>query len=681
MRIYILSAIVLLVLSFLLGSVIVDYCGLRKYGFRFTAPFGFFVMIALLQVCYYPIQITHGDSRLIHFSTMLVFFLIVMLAIIRRNSIVIQIKQLIKNKKQILFLLFIMLLCFVFYYKTEISLRTDDLTFYVPYISGNIHTEHLTVYNVQYDYQGYYHFIASIIFLLEKLNTIGFNYDYLPIGAITWIMAILFYFLLTEIMIDIYNIMNKNTDNHRLNLFLLLILVIYNFSFAWYLSQPYYGNTMRRINVILLIPLCGIISKDHNLKITALVSLLFGSLISFTSTGFFFSAMIIYCLLLYFMNSKSKNYIEQIALISIFPAIFMVLFIKSKLISIFVILLYLVYFVFKIFHILPYIEKYLNKFSAYFFIGVPMLFTIVPFLPFYVKRKFNSGSFELENYNFFDPHAFESVPNYLNFSVYNVSSFIRNFFFLLIWLAVIYFLYNSYKKSKLSFLPFYLFTMFLTFFNPVVFQFVADNITNVVYFRIYDLIFNSFTLFALFYYLIKDFKKPMLIGVLLLIFVINELTFNPVWWSIFSKKDEDFNPLYHTSNKEIEVLEEFTEKFLSPSDKPIIIASQIYSTESLTTANLKNTIKNFADLDGMIKFNDFDHQFQRVFYRRSPAVEDIGADYLKACEFAKEKDVEYVILDAQYNWELETGIGYCGEKLFEMHNYRIFKMHYDWLKE
>lgn len=42
MRIYILSAIVLLVLSFLLGSVIVDYCGLRKYGFRFTAPFGFF---------------------------------------------------------------------------------------------------------------------------------------------------------------------------------------------------------------------------------------------------------------------------------------------------------------------------------------------------------------------------------------------------------------------------------------------------------------------------------------------------------------------------------------------------------------------------------------------------------------------------------------------------------------
>ena len=216
--------------------------------------------------------------------------------------------------------------------------------------------------------------------------------------------------------------MNKNTDNHRLNLLLLLILVIYNFSFAWYLSQPYYGNTMRRINVILLIPLCGIISKDHNLKITTLVSVLFGSLISFTSTGFFFSAMIIYCLLLYFMNSKSENYIEQIALISIFPAIFMVLFIKNKWISIFVILLYLVFFIFKIFHILPYIEKYLNKFSVYFFIGVPMLFTIVPFLPFYVKRKFNSGSFELENYNFFDPHAFESVPNYLNFSVYNISS-------------------------------------------------------------------------------------------------------------------------------------------------------------------------------------------------------------------------------------------------------------------
>lgn len=682
MKIYIFTSLLILIFSFLLGAVIFDICNLDKYGYRFAAPFGFFSFLALLQICYYPIQVLHASSKWLHLFTFIIVLLILVLSMVKYKSIIKQLKRIYFNKKQIVALALIVILFIAVYYNTEISLRTDDLTFYVPFISNNINAEHLLTYSTQYDYQGYYHFIATVIYFLEKFNLIGIEYYYLPIGAITWIMSIVFYFLLGEIMLDIYNLMNKFTKNRKINIILLTVLLAYTFSFAWYLSQPYYGNTMRRINVIIILELCTIISTNKNFSLITLTSLLFCSLISETSTGFFFSAMIIYSLLLYFANSKSKDYISLIANISIFPAIFMILFTQSKNVLIFVFLLYLLFFLLKMTKKVCFVEKYINKYSTVILYLVPLLFCVIPNIPGYVSKNFNSGSFELENYNFFDPHAFESVPNYLNFSFYNLPSFIRLFFNIAIWCSTIYFLYQIMKKKNKNFLAFHIMTMILTFFNPFVFQFVAENITGVVYFRIYDLIFNSLTLFVIFYVFINRFKKYQLVMSIICGFLfVNEIRFNPVWWSVFANKGSDFNHLYHTSNKEIEVLDKLEVDYLVYEDEPITVASQIYSTESLMFTKVKNVIKNFADLDGMLNKNDFDSQFQRIFYRRSPSVEDIGANYLDACKFAREKNVEYVILDAQYNWELETGIGYCGEKLFEMHNYRVFQMHYDWLKE
>ena len=142
-------------------------------------------------------------------------------------------KRIYFNKKQIVALALIVILFIAVYYNTEISLRRPDLTFYVPFISNNINAEHLLTYSTQYDYQGYYHFIATVIYFLEKFNLIGIEYYYLPIGAITWIMSIVFYFLLGEIMLDIYNLMNKFTKNRKINIILLTVLLAYTFSFAW----------------------------------------------------------------------------------------------------------------------------------------------------------------------------------------------------------------------------------------------------------------------------------------------------------------------------------------------------------------------------------------------------------------------------------------------------------------
>ena len=66
-----------------------------------------------------------------------------------------------------------------------------------------------------------------------------------------------------------------------------------------------------------------------------------------------------------------------------------------------------------------------------------------------------------------------------------------------------------------------------------------------------------------------------------------------------------------------------------------------------------------------------------MFFRREPNSDDYEVNYEKACELAYEKEIEYSIIDAQYNWKLEQGLWPCIEKVLEFENYRVFKMRYD----
>ncbi|MEG0576433.1 MAG: hypothetical protein RR500_01070, partial [Bacilli bacterium] len=103
------------------------------------------------------------------------------------------------------------------------------------------------------------------------------------------------------------------------------------------------------------------------------------------------------------------------------------------------------------------------------------------------------------------------------------------------------------------------------------------------------------------------------------------------------------------------------------------VASHIYGLQLFSNYKLNNLLSDrfaYAIIE--------DDEFEQIFYRRQPGIEDYPANYEKSCSFAASKSLDYVILDAQYNWQLQEGLWPCSELLFEEGNYRVLKMNYDY---
>ncbi|MEG1462785.1 MAG: hypothetical protein RSC48_06715, partial [Anaerorhabdus sp.] len=137
---------------------------------------------------------------------------------------------------------------------------------------------------------------------------------------------------------------------------------------------------------------------------------------------------------------------------------------------------------------------------------------------------------------------------------------------------------------------------------------------------------------------------------------------------------ENYNYIYHTDNQDIKVIEKLSEEYLKFEEKDQFnIASQIYGGQFFTDYKITNLLEDrFSYVMRELS------EFERVFYRRTPGYDDLLVNYNHACSLAFEKQTDYVILDAQYNWELQEGLWPCSELLFEEDNYRVLKMNYDY---
>ena len=165
--------------------------------------------------------------------------------------------------------------------------------------------------------------------------------------------------------------------------------------------------------------------------------------------------------------------------------------------------------------------------------------------------------------------------------------------------------------------------------------------------------------------------------VIMMICVIAEIPKNQTWYSM-NYSNEFSSHLNHANSLDVLVINELMDYAKEEDNSTPIIASQIYSSGALTDGVLINIKDNLYTYD--LYDQSDDATLQRILYRNEPGLPEIKEDYLKACPLLRDKNVQYTIIDAQYNWELESGIGYCGEKIIEVENYRVFKMHYDWLQ-
>lgn len=672
-----LMAFVIIFISFLSGFLTSELIDFKSENHHFLTPIGFTVLLGVLQLLYYPIQIYNLPTKYLYLVTIGLFLVIIFLSLIKVKRHIIYIKDYIKLYKEVIFGLIIFItLCFIYYF-VKFPTRTDDLYFYMPYIINKANVPNLTatIYG-QYDFQGYYDFVAMWIWVYRKIVEYGFAGELLPVSIVSWVPSIVLFWILSFTIVETMNYVKEKVSRSFISWVVGITLFVYTIGAYWYLQTPYLGNSFRRISIVIIFFIIISMLKKFTWRKFIVLELSFISIISQTSTGFFFAAFVLYALMFYYASKNESGYLNKIVLLSIGPMLFASLYVVY--VMIYINSLYGFYALLVLFKLDKLIEKIINKTWKIIMVIIPLLFGIWTRLPSFNLPRFNISYFDISPY-FFDKHAYEGIENLFEFGFDSPQAIITSIFCIFVWISIIYYLFNHIKKNKPDdYMSFHIITIFLTFFNPWVITFVMTYMTNVVYFRIYDLFFNIFTITLFLTYLLDKLnnKQAIALSVVIFILFVNEVPKNQTWM-FMGFNDDDYNPLYHVDNLEIEVLDKFKKEVLLNKEGTTIIASQIYSAESFTDANIKN-VK--ANLYSHGEDNTSEAMFQRVFYRYEPGLDKIEGDYINACELAQERNVEYVIIEAQYNMELENGIGYCGDKVLEVGSYRIFEMHYDWLE-
>ena len=685
MILYGIITLLVVFLSFLVGALILDFTRNRKY-ICFSTPTGFFVLLALLFPGYYLITKYQHDPILISkyyiYYTTIVFILAIIFSVIFYKSIANAIKIDFKNYKLVLLALcFFIILSFIFIH-TKIDYRTDDINYYGVYIPVRIFIFYSNT--LTYDYQSSY-VLYSVLMELSKIITNICNLTTpLNLGFIYNVPGLIGIFIISFTFVDLFNILKNKINSKKIAIVVTLLISLIFLSDYWIFAYPHFTGTLRLIPIILIIDL--LTNEDSFLRKSILVSLLIGGLIGLNSSGFFISAIIIYAYLIYSIVNNRLNYLKEIAIMSAYPVSFAVLYYPALLKIFFI--LYFIFIIVLIFRLDNSLENTLNKFKMGW-----VLLIITPLLIIIMTYVFNIPSLGDFNNIVTSREFFDNINNFdMVYDLFNVTDIKYLIFNVIFWMLLIYTIIRNF--NHMNFTLFLALATIIMFFNPLVYRFISMYITGVAFYRINSLIYNPLVIISIITYLYNQNSLSKNISLLCLIvlaclkiymFDMERLTF-----------DSNYSKTYHADNKDIEtisILENIhlatyendvikDEEMKNPyiHDDQIRIASQIYGAQLFV--NPKYSIYGGIDnlLEDRFAYTVIENsEFEQVFSRRIPGYDLPDVDYTKACSLAYDKKLDYVIVEAQYNWELQTGLWPCSYQVGEdIGTYRILKMDYEY---
>lgn len=690
MAYYILNAAIILIFSFLSGSC---FRSIFKLNYiKYSIPVGYFILAALLYPGYYFTTLYQHDYLLVTqwflLYTFFIFALILIVSLIQVKNIYHLIIELWNERIYALigFLLFIVL--FVVFVNIKFDYRVDDLNFYGDYIPTRIYMIQSSLKN--YDYQSSYILLSVLLQVSKKILDFG---KLLDVGFIINVEGMVGAWIIAFMFMECLHIIKAKYTNIKMIIPLIIGVILFFVSDYWIYSYPHFTGTLRVVGITYLLLMLKKHAEDGNWYSRIALVFLFGGFLAVNSSGFFIGAIILYGYILYMMINRKENYIKDATCFSLYIASFALLFFPA--LTKYALLFYACLFIIMILRLDRYIEKALNFCK----IGWLIMFA-VPLGIFILTYYFNIPALSMFNMlvssrNFFDNiNNFDMVPD-----LFNHTTIFYTFFNLCFWILLAIAIIKNYKMNNM--LIVIVFVTIITFYNPFVYRFISYYITNVAYYRISGIIYNPIVLIALLNLLeVKRMKfNKELILIYLFVMIAAKLPFSGLE-QILTKKD-DYSYLYHTSETDIQTIRELEQIHLSTyegtaeeialeeqrnpfiHDDQLNIASQVYGAELFVTEEYTKygTINNL--LEDRFAYTIIEtSEFEQVFARRIPGYDLPEVDYNKACSLAYNNKVDYVVLDAQYNWELQTGLWPCSVQVGEdIGTYRILKMDYAYWQE
>ena len=309
----------LVILSEGLGSWIFKVLKIEQRGF--AAPIGFAVLLASLQLLYYPAQWLNLSFTWIIVASILILAFALVVTCLRFKE---TLHNLI-NWNTIIVIICAGLFLYAFS-KCYIDLDFSDSATYLNYIAQNINIDKLNLFNptnglvgeewdVLYLFQGYYHFGSFICWLV--------NVPYYLLGSTTyvanlvvsvWGLGLLYNIISSMLIINMVRYFKFR--NHWLEFCLLVFSLFFTNFYYWKVAFAFYGNTYRGIFVAMLIYVIYRWIKEDNEQIKYLIPFIVGAGLACSSSYLFLSFEILYCLAAYlFKKEKNRSLFDMCTLI------------------------------------------------------------------------------------------------------------------------------------------------------------------------------------------------------------------------------------------------------------------------------------------------------------------------------------------------------------------------------
>lgn len=660
--------VLLLWLSISVGIAIEEKLGLCLNWYK--SPLGFFLILGGYQIITFPLMTLRGNLSILYAVTIVYLTMLLVFSIFRGLKVVQYINEIFKTK-EFFFCLCVSVILILIYSRFNVLSTLSDFNFYIPLVGTNNHGGWINNYDPwngiqnslswMYNFQSYYLLLSSISYL--------FNIEELLL--VLWVPTTIFFILFPLIVFDIIKMMGL--DKIKINKYIVFLIISFLSQLnLFFIEFAYYGNNFRTYVFLYLLMLIEMFFKTGNRKLNYLVIVLGFAHISFQSTALFISIMLLIVILIY-DEWKTKSYNIKFSFLFTIPIFcygFAIIFIQNRLIAL---LLTAIYISSRLLLSQLLKRDYKNFISSAIRMVLVCIILCIYSISIFMEIRNGGLLMYFKDFirivlGYFSTESNRSVVDYLQL--------------LLFGSGITTFIYYTWKKRHQTFLTLLPLITIILFFNPLVFAFVSDYLTGIVYDRTLIMIYSMITI-AIIIYFINElrwgryiFYCMLLLSTGIFLDTLNQERFND---KLFKKADEVTYDLSTKLPKDLvditQFLENYVDYYYAEPYLPSILSSDLRIRLIYNQNYLKFTVSDYRY--STILDEDNENYWLTYLYKlisESGNSYFISADLSHIQDIIKSYPIEYIITPSHISVNLEETLSSFCRWIYGNTSYRLYQV-------
>ncbi|MBR2801308.1 MAG: hypothetical protein IKE21_01785 [Erysipelotrichaceae bacterium] len=654
----------------------------RKLHFRhedFVTPFGFFLLMTLVQLVCYPAMYFNLPAHYEHLMISLVLLVGIGYALGHTREIAEEFLQ-----KKVLWVLGALIVFVAVFWRCGCDITYSDAQMYLNYMSQNINAPQINLFNIWtgkvgqewdtiYLFQGYYHFGSYAAWLINcshYLQGSAMNLDNIVIE--TWGLGILYSLMSSMLLVDFVHYFGLEKKKEAI---VLTFGLFYENFFYWRVAYSFYGNTFRTITTCALIYCLIRYFKEENIDFKKLSVIVSFAGLSFSSSYLFISFAVYYALMVILFQNKRRNAIREMADF-VFPLLVYALSCFSRdnipLFWVGLVLAALYYSLRNttgLLKVTDRIEGFLYQRSEKVFLWGMFVLMAVGGAIYYFA--FNPN-YEYAYASYFDNHQnYDMIKDF--FFLYTGKS--QNLVNILRWAGVILLFTDKREDKGISYLKKLFLILFVIFLNPFTTIAIAKLIASNVYYRTFDVVFNPLTECLFLALVLERFdRKWVTVGSAVFVAYMLVYTHGVSLINEYSGEygyvlHQEVLPKYKITNDELQAIRALQKEIdgQKKEDQWKIISHanglrtfepevwQLFTTREYWYAQDRLTEEFFQqarDHDGYVSYPE--------------------TDFSSACMYLNRFDADYLIINFHNNPDYDIEVAKCSERVYENETFRLY---------